>query len=50
MLMSGRIIPTIFGKEWRFPGFRPPPTPFNSALELSWVSLVAQLVKNLPAM
>ena len=36
MLMSGRIIPTIFGKGWRFPGFGSPPTPWscNSALEL----------------
>ena len=48
MLVSGRIIPTILGKGWRFPGFRPLPTPwsFNSALELSRPSLVAQLVKN----
>ena len=38
MLMSGRIIPTILGKGWRFPGFGPPPTPwsFDSALKLSW--------------
>ena len=52
MLASGRIIPTILRKGWRFPGFRPLPTPwsFNSALELSRASLVAQLVKNLPAM
>ena len=36
-LMSGRIIPTIFGKGQRFPGYGPLPTPwsFNSALELS---------------
>ena len=36
--MSGRIIPTVFGKGWRFPGFGPPPTPwsFNSAVKLSW--------------
>ena len=35
MLISGRIIPTILGKGWRFPGFQPPPTPwsFSSALE-----------------
>ena len=34
----GRIIPTIFGKGWGFPGFGPPPTPwsFKSTLELSW--------------
>ena len=52
MLMSGRIIPTILGKGWGFPGIGPLPTAwsFDSALELSWVSLVAQLVKNLPAM
>ena len=25
MLMSGKVIPTIFGKGWRFPGFGPPP-------------------------
>ena len=38
MLMGGRIVPAIFGKEWRFPGCGPPPTPwsFDSALELSW--------------
>ena len=24
--MSGRIIPIILGKEWRFPGVGPPPT------------------------
>ena len=36
MLMSGRIIPTIFGKGWRTPGFVPPPTSwsFDIALEL----------------
>ena len=36
MLTSGRIIPTIFGKEW-LPEFGPLPTSwsFNSALELS---------------
>ena len=35
--MGGRIIPTILGKGWRFPGFGPPPTPwsFDSALELA---------------
>ena len=38
MLMSGRIIPTVFGNGWKFPGFGPPPTPwsFNSAMKLSW--------------
>ena len=38
MLMSGRIIPTIFGKGRRFPGFGPLPIPwfFSRALELSW--------------
>ena len=37
MLMSGRIIPAILGRGWRFPGFGPPPTPwsFDSALELA---------------
>ena len=59
MLMSGRIIPTILGKGWRFSGFGLPPTPcffffstpcFDSALELSWASLVAQRLKCLPAM
>ena len=41
MLLSGRIIPTIFGKAWRFLEFGLPPTPwsFNSALELSHASL-----------
>ena len=39
--MSGRIIPTILGKGWRFPGIGPLPTFFfffflDSALELSW--------------
>ena len=36
--MSGRIIPTILGKRWEFPGTGSPPTPwsFDSALELSW--------------
>ena len=24
--MSGRIIPTILGKGWRYPGIEPPPT------------------------
>ena len=38
MLMSGRIIPTILGKGWRFPGFGPLSTrSFNSAVELSWL-------------
>ena len=38
MLMSGRIIPTIFGKGWRTTGFVPPPTSwsFDIALELLW--------------
>ena len=41
MLMSRRIIPTIFGKEQRFPGFGPPPTPwsFYSVLDLSFSPL-----------
>ena len=32
--MSGRVIPTILGKEWRFPEFGPLPTPwsFNRAI------------------
>ena len=30
-LMSGRIIPTIFGKKWRFPGIAPLP-PFWSLM------------------
>ena len=29
MLMSGRVIPTTFGKGQRFPGFGPPPTPWS---------------------
>ena len=35
--MSERIIPTILGKGWRFPGFGPLRTPwsFNSALEVT---------------
>ena len=52
MLMSGRVIPSILEKGWRFSGIGLPPTPwsFDSALELSWVSPIAQLVQNLPAM
>ena len=36
--MSGRVIPSTGGKEWRFPGIGQWPTPwsFDSALELSW--------------
>ena len=44
MLMSRRIIPAIFGKGWRFPGFGLSPTPWSSALQLSghlWVILLA---------
>ena len=32
--MSGRIIPTIWGKGRRFPGFGPPPTP--RSLTVPW--------------
>ena len=42
MLMSGRIIPTVFGKGQRFPGFGPPLT---CALELSrhlWAFLLIE--------
>ena len=37
-MLSGRTVPAILGKGWRFPGFGPQPAPwsFNSALELSW--------------
>jgi len=44
--MSGRIIPTIFGKGQRFPGFRPLPMPssFNSALKLSWHLWVCRFI------
>ena len=44
--MSWRIIPTIFGKGWRFPGFGPGLTPwsFNIALELSWHLWVCHLL------
>ena len=40
MLMSGRTIPTIFGKGRSYPGSAPLPTPwfFNSTLELSLVT------------
>ena len=34
MLMSRRIIPLIFGKVWRFPGFRP--LPIHWFLTRSW--------------
>ena len=44
MLMSGRIIPTIFGKGQRYPGSAPLPTPwsFTSPLELSLVMYVCE--------
>ena len=47
--MSGRIIQTIFGKEWRFPEFGPLPTPwsFNSVLEMSWHLWVCRSVQSL---
>ena len=61
--MSGRIIPTILGKEWRYPGIGPPPPcwslegPWNhpGLLGVSFSLLIEdslrdQLVKNLPAM
>ena len=37
MLMSGSIIPSILGKEWKVPGIGPLPIPwsFDSVLELS---------------
>ena len=49
MLMSGRVIPTILGKEWRFPEFGPLPTPwsFNSVLEMSWHLWVCRSVQSL---
>ena len=52
MLMSVRVIPSILEKGWRFSGIGLLPTPwsFDSALELSWVSPIVQMVKNLPAM
>ena len=48
MLESGRRIPAVFGRGWRFPGFGPPPsTPwsFNSGtvtspLGMSFHSLI----------
>ena len=40
---SRRIIPTIFGKGWRFPGIGPLPWSFDSALELSWHLRVCHL-------
>ena len=33
--MSGRVIPAILGKGWRFPGIGPTPWSFDSVLELS---------------
>ena len=43
--MSGRIIPTILGKGWKFQGIGPLPTPwsFDSALGLSWCLWVCHL-------
>ena len=61
--MSGRIIPTILGKQWRYPGIGPPPPcwslegPWNhpGLLGVSFTLLIEdslrdQLVKNRPAM
>ena len=41
--MSGRVIPSTVGKEWRFPGIGQWPTPgsFDSAWELSWPPCVS---------
>ena len=46
--MSGRIIPTILQKGWRFPGTGPWPTFWFFMLHLGTNSQVAQQVKNLP--
>ena len=40
MLITGRIIPTILGKGWRFPEIGPTPWSSDSALGLSLVSLI----------
>ena len=46
--MSGRIIPTILWKGWRFPGTEPLPTFWFFMVHLGTHSQVAQQVKNLP--
>ena len=40
MLITGRIIPAILWKRWRFPEIGPTPWSFDSALGLSLVSLM----------
>ena len=47
MLMSGRIIPTIFEKRQRFPGFGPLPTPwsFNSGTVMAPLGVSFHVLK-----
>ena len=40
MLITGRIIPAILWKRWRFPEIGPTPWSLDSALGLSLVSLM----------
>ena len=44
--MSGRIIPIILGKGWRFPGIGPPPTFLSFMVSLRTVLVLVAVLLN----
>lgn len=47
-MMSGRIIPIILGKGWRFPGIGPPPTFWSFMVSLRTVLVLVDVLLNVP--